>query len=176
MSSCDRRVQPLRRTPRTTAFTFASRIKREPPRSPTSASRKWSERSARASASTCGVRMTRRSRRSSAAVFSRERGASPWPSRFRPATSRERSPTRATPSAGSRRDRRHRRAEALESEGQMLGGDVLLLTPHGSETSQLRAIAPGRTRRLDIRFRSPADGRRRALLGGLDLLRRTLAD
>jgi len=67
-------------------------------------------------------------------------------------------------------------AEALESEGQRLGGDVLLLTPHGSETSQLRASAPGRTRRLDIRFRSPADGRRRALLGGLDLLRRTLAD
>jgi nicotinamide-nucleotide amidase len=67
-------------------------------------------------------------------------------------------------------------AETLESEGKRLGGDVLLLTPSGTETSQLLAIAPGRTRRLDIRFRSPADGRRRALLGGLDLLRRTLAD
>jgi nicotinamide-nucleotide amidase len=66
--------------------------------------------------------------------------------------------------------------ETLEREGRDLGGEVLLVTPQGAETSQLRAIAPGRTRRLDIRFRSPADGRRRALLGGLDLLRRTLAE
>ncbi len=67
-------------------------------------------------------------------------------------------------------------AETLEGEGRRLGGEVLLVTPHGAETSQLRAIIPGRTRRLDIRFRSPADGRRRALLSGLDLLRRALAD
>jgi nicotinamide-nucleotide amidase len=67
-------------------------------------------------------------------------------------------------------------AETLETEGRRLGGDVLLVTPHGAETSELRAIVPGRTRRLDIRFRSPADGRRRALLSGLDLLRRALAD
>jgi nicotinamide-nucleotide amidase len=67
-------------------------------------------------------------------------------------------------------------AETLEAEGRRLGGEVLLVTPHGAETSQLRAIVPGRTRRLDIRFRSPADGRRRALLSGLDLLRRALAD
>jgi nicotinamide-nucleotide amidase len=67
-------------------------------------------------------------------------------------------------------------AETLETEGKRLGGDVLLVTPHGAETSELRAIVPGRTRRLDIRFRSPADGRRRALLSGLDLLRRALAD
>ena len=67
-------------------------------------------------------------------------------------------------------------SETLENEGRRLGGDVLLVTPHGAETSQLRAIAPGRTRRLDIRFRSPADGRRRALLSGLDLLRRALVD
>ena len=67
-------------------------------------------------------------------------------------------------------------AETLELQGRGLGGEVLLLTPHGTETSELRVIAPGRTRRMDIRFRSPADGRRRALLGGLDLLRRTLAD
>ena len=67
-------------------------------------------------------------------------------------------------------------AETLESEGRRLGGEVLLVTPHGAETSQLRAIVPGRTRRLDIRFRSLTDGRRRALLSGLDLLRRTLAD
>ena len=67
-------------------------------------------------------------------------------------------------------------SETLETEGRRLGAEVLLVTPHGAETSQLRAIAPERTRRLDIRFRSPADGRRRALLSGLDLLRRTLAN
>ncbi len=67
-------------------------------------------------------------------------------------------------------------SETLESDGRRLGGEVLLVTPHGAETSQLRAIVPGRTRRLDIRFRSPADGRRRALLSGLDLLRRVLAE
>jgi nicotinamide-nucleotide amidase len=67
-------------------------------------------------------------------------------------------------------------APTLERDGRGLGGDVLLLTPHGTETSELRAIVPGGTQRLDIRFRSPADGRRRALLSGLDLLRRTLAD
>jgi hypothetical protein len=67
-------------------------------------------------------------------------------------------------------------SETLESEAGRLGGEVLLVTPYGTETSQLRVILPGRTRRLDIRFRSPADGRRRALLSGLDLLRRALAD
>jgi competence/damage-inducible protein CinA-like protein len=66
--------------------------------------------------------------------------------------------------------------DALEREGRELGGEVLLVTPHGTETSEIRAIAPERTRRVEIRFRSPADGRRRALLSGLDLLRRTLAD
>jgi nicotinamide-nucleotide amidase len=65
-------------------------------------------------------------------------------------------------------------ADTLEREGRTLGGDVLLVTPHGVDTSELRATVPGRTRRLEIRFRSPADGRRRALLSGLDLLRRAL--
>ena len=67
-------------------------------------------------------------------------------------------------------------AETLESEGRRLGGEVLLVTPHGAETSEVRVMTPGGTRRLDIRFRSAADGRRRALLGGQDLLRRSLAD
>ena len=67
-------------------------------------------------------------------------------------------------------------ADTLEHDGRGLGGDVLLVTPYGTETSELRATVPGRTRRLDIRFRSPADGRRRALLSGLDLLRRALSD
>jgi nicotinamide-nucleotide amidase len=67
-------------------------------------------------------------------------------------------------------------AGTLEREVHRLGGDLLLITPHGVDKSELRAIAPDRTRRVEIRFRSPADGRRRALLGGLDLLRRTLAE
>ncbi len=67
-------------------------------------------------------------------------------------------------------------ADTLERQGRDLGGEVLLVTPHGALTTELRAIAPGKTRRLEIRFRSPADGRRRALLGGLDLLRRTLVN
>src|SRR5207249_2101263 len=49
-------------------------------------------------------------------------------------------------------------ADSLESEGRRLGGEVLLVTPHGAETSELRVITPVRTRRVDIRFRSPADG------------------
>src|SRR3989440_4682776 len=53
------------------------------------------------------------------------------------------------PSAGS---------HTLENDGRALGGEVLLVTPFGAEASQLLAIAPGRTRRLGIRFRSPADG------------------
>ncbi|HEV8534143.1 MAG TPA: CinA family nicotinamide mononucleotide deamidase-related protein [Candidatus Limnocylindria bacterium] len=67
-------------------------------------------------------------------------------------------------------------ADALERDGRALGADALLITPHGSETSELRAITAERTRRLPIRFRSPAEGRRRALLGGLDLLRRALGN
>lgn len=67
-------------------------------------------------------------------------------------------------------------AETLEREGRALGGDVIVLTPHGTNESEVRAITPERTRRVSLRFRSPADGRRRALLGGLDLLRRVLAD
>jgi nicotinamide-nucleotide amidase len=66
-------------------------------------------------------------------------------------------------------------ADALERDGRMLGGNVLLLTPDGREESELRVITPERTRRAPIRFRSPAEGRRRAFLGGLDLLRRALA-
>ena len=66
--------------------------------------------------------------------------------------------------------------ETLQTEGARLGGDVLLVTPHGVEKSELRVVLPTRTRRLEIRFRSPADGRRRALLSGLDLLRRALAE
>ena len=67
-------------------------------------------------------------------------------------------------------------AETLEREGRALGGDVVIIAPFGTEESEVRAITPARARRVPVRFRSAADGRRRALLGGLDLLRRVLAD
>jgi nicotinamide-nucleotide amidase len=66
--------------------------------------------------------------------------------------------------------------DSLERDTGVFDAEVHLLTPYGSETSELRATTPDRARRLDIRFRTPADGRRRALLSGLDLLRRTLLD
>jgi nicotinamide-nucleotide amidase len=62
----------------------------------------------------------------------------------------------------------------LEREARTLGAEVVLLTPDGVESSEVRAITPDRTRRVEIRFRSRADGRRRALLSGLDLLRRAV--
>jgi nicotinamide-nucleotide amidase len=65
-------------------------------------------------------------------------------------------------------------AEALERGARALGADVLLLTPDGVEQSEVRAVTPAGTRRVEIRFRSRADGRRRALLSGLDLLRRAV--
>jgi nicotinamide-nucleotide amidase len=67
-------------------------------------------------------------------------------------------------------------ADTLEREARALDAEITLVTPHGTDESELAVLTPARTRRLPIRFRSPADGRRRALLGGLDLLRRALAE
>ena len=57
-----------------------------------------------------------------------------------------------------------------------LEAEARLLVPYGEDTARLELVTPERTRHAEIRFRSPADGRRRALLGGLDLLRRALLD
>jgi hypothetical protein len=65
-------------------------------------------------------------------------------------------------------------ARSLERDARVFGADVLLLTPDGEREAELRAITPERSRQATIHFRSPADGRRRALLSGLDLLRRSL--
>jgi len=69
----------------------------------------------------------------------------------------------------------HHGMTSMRERAQILGGRLRIDSVPGAGT-ELRVILPGRTRRLDIRFRSPADGRRRALLSGLDLLRRALAD
>jgi len=66
-------------------------------------------------------------------------------------------------------------AEALERDARALGGEVQLLVPDGDGGSELRAATPERTLRFALRFGSRAEGRRRAVLGGLDLLRRALA-
>jgi competence/damage-inducible protein CinA-like protein len=65
-------------------------------------------------------------------------------------------------------------ASSLERDARAFGADVLLLTPDGESEAELRAITPERSRQATIHFRSAADGRRRALLSGLDLLRRSL--
>jgi len=62
----------------------------------------------------------------------------------------------------------------LARDARALRADVLLLTPAGATESEVHAITPAGDRRMPFRFRSPADGRRRALLSGLDLLRRVL--
>jgi hypothetical protein len=56
-----------------------------------------------------------------------------------------------------------------------IAAEVTFIAPSGSSTSQLTVTTPDRQMTVEARFTSPADGRRRALLAGLDLLRRALA-
>ena len=67
-------------------------------------------------------------------------------------------------------------ASTLEREVRPLGAQVILLVPAGASESELRLYAPDRPRGQTIRYRTPAEARRRALLSGLDLLRRALAN
>jgi nicotinamide-nucleotide amidase len=67
-------------------------------------------------------------------------------------------------------------ADALERDVAAFAADVRLMVPAGASESELRLVTPDRSRRATVRYRSAAEGRRRALLGGLDLLRRALAD
>src|SRR5262249_39547646 len=55
------------------------------------------------------------------------------------------------------------------------GADVRLVVPHGEGSAELVVTTPVNRLASTIRFGSPADGRRRALLAALDLLRRALA-
>ena len=54
--------------------------------------------------------------------------------------------------------------------------EVRLVVPHGDESAELRLWSPDRPRTSTIRFRSLIEGRRRAMLAALDLLRRAVAD
>ena len=54
--------------------------------------------------------------------------------------------------------------------------EVCLVIPYGDDSAELKIWTPDRSRTSTIRFRSRVEGRRRALLGALDLLRRALQD
>ncbi len=54
--------------------------------------------------------------------------------------------------------------------------EVRLVVPYGEQSAELRIWTPDRPRSTTIRFGSPVEGRRRALLAALDLLRRAVGD
>jgi len=54
--------------------------------------------------------------------------------------------------------------------------EVRLVVPYGEQSAELRISTPDRPRSATIRFASPVEGRRRALLAALDLLRRAIQD
>jgi nicotinamide-nucleotide amidase len=68
----------------------------------------------------------------------------------------------------------HAGAESLARAIAHSDAQVKLIVPHGETSAELVATTPERPRTLTIRFGSATEGRRRALLGALDLLRRTL--
>jgi nicotinamide-nucleotide amidase len=68
----------------------------------------------------------------------------------------------------------HADAATLERAIEASDAQVRLILPHGETSAELVATTPEGTRRSTIRFTSEREGRRRALLGGLDLLRRAV--
>ena len=64
----------------------------------------------------------------------------------------------------------------LTQDVRLFAADVTLLTPAGLDPGDVIATTPARSHRAPVRFRTPVEGRRRAMLGGLDLLRRVLAE
>lgn len=65
-------------------------------------------------------------------------------------------------------------AETLERAIEASDAQVRLVIPHGETSAELVAATPDGRRQSTIRFSSAREGRRRALLGGLDLLRRAI--
>ena len=64
---------------------------------------------------------------------------------------------------------------ALDALVAGAGADVTLTVPAGDTSVEVVASAPGRREASAVRFSSAAEGRRRALLAALDLLRRVVA-
>jgi nicotinamide-nucleotide amidase len=69
----------------------------------------------------------------------------------------------------------HADARVLDLAVTSPEAQVRLLVPHGDTSTELLALTPGGRTASTIRFASPAEGRRRALLGARDLLRRVVA-
>ncbi len=66
-------------------------------------------------------------------------------------------------------------AAALERHASALGGDVVCVAPSGDSETTLTVRTPDRdVRRSTIRYRTESEGRRRATLAALDLIRRAL--
>src|ERR671934_2074327 len=69
----------------------------------------------------------------------------------------------------------HADATSLTRAIEHSDAQVRLLVPHGDGAAELSVITPDRPRTATIHFGSVAEGRRRAWLAALDLLRRALA-
>jgi nicotinamide-nucleotide amidase len=65
---------------------------------------------------------------------------------------------------------------ALLAAAKPIGAEVTCVTPWGETESELVVMTPGRDRRgATVRYRTASEGRRRAALSALDLIRRALA-
>ncbi len=67
-------------------------------------------------------------------------------------------------------------AATLEALVRDARADVRLVVPSGGASADIAATTPRGTQTSTVRFGSPAEGRRRALLAALDLLRRVVAE
>ena len=68
----------------------------------------------------------------------------------------------------------HADAQTLDRAIEASDAQVRLLIPYGESSAELIATTPDGRRQSTIRFSTEREGRRRALLGGLDLLRRVV--
>jgi nicotinamide-nucleotide amidase len=69
----------------------------------------------------------------------------------------------------------HADATSLARAIEHSDAQVRLLVPHGDASAEISVVTPDRPRSATIRFGSATEGRRRAWLAALDLLRRALA-
>ena len=70
----------------------------------------------------------------------------------------------------------HAGVESLTRALEHSEAQVRLLVPHGDASAEITVTTPERPRSATVKFASPAEGRRRALLAALDLLRRAVAE
>src|SRR5207247_334315 len=70
----------------------------------------------------------------------------------------------------------HAAADSLARAIEHSEAQVTLLVPHGDASAEITVTTPERPRTATVKFASPTEGRRRALLTSLDLLRRAVAE